>query len=155
MESLHPALVHFPIALLLASLLIEALALIFRKEAWRVASLWTLLLGWAGAIAAVLTGRQAMAVAKHSMEIHRLMSLHERIGYAVLAVATVVLFWRILSRDRLSARSRWMVWLPLAIACAGMAYGAFLGGRLVYEYGVGGSYGRQSDIEVVTPEHHH
>ncbi len=155
MESIHPALVHFPIALLLASLFIEALALIFRKEVWHVASLWTLLLGWAGAIAAVLTGRQAMAAAKHSMEIHELMERHENIGYVVLAAATLLVAWRLIGKDRLPRRQRWAAWVLLALTCGGMAYGATLGGEMVYEHGVGGSYGHQSGIEVVIPEHHH
>lgn len=154
MESIHPALVHFPIALLLASVFIEGLALLLKKEAWRVASLWTLLLGWAGAVAAVLTGRQAMAVASHSAEIHEVMSRHERAGYIVLAISTVVLVWHLASRGRLSVRSRWTAWLLLAAAGAGISYGAWLGGRMVYEYGVGGTFGRPSAGEAV-PEHEH
>lgn len=149
MESLHPLIVHFPIALLMASLFIEALALLFRKEAWHLASFWTLLLGWAGAVAAVLTGRQAMAVAKHSMEIHEIMKRHETIGYAVLAAATLLLIWRAVAKDRLSRRPRWAAWFALALTCAGMAYGATLGGEMVYEYGVGGSYGHSSGIEII------
>lgn len=149
MESFHPLIVHFPIALLMASLLIEALALIFWKEVWHVASLWTLLLGWAGAVAAVLSGRQAMAVAKHSMEIHEIMERHEKAGYVVLVLATLLVIGRLLKRDRLSSRQRWAAWIVLALACAGMAYGATLGGEMVYEYGVGGSYGRPSGIEII------
>lgn len=149
MESIHPALVHFPIALLLASVFIEALALIFRKEMWHGTSLWTLLLGWAGAVAAVLTGRQAMAVAKHSMETHRIMERHENIGYAVLAAATVLVVWRLRRKDRLPRRQRWAAWIVLALTCGGMAYGATLGGEMVYEYGVGGSYGRSGGIEII------
>lgn len=155
MESFHPLIVHFPIALLTASLLIEALALIFRKEVWHVASLWTLLLGWIGAAGAVLSGRQAMAVAKHSMEIHAIMERHELLGYGVLTAATLILIWRAIAKDRLSRGSRWVGWFFLAITCGGMAYSAYLGGEMVYGYGVGGRYGHTSGIEVVVPEHHH
>ena len=151
MESLHPMVVHFPIALLLAALGIEGLALIFRKQAWHTVSFWNLVLGWMGAWVAVLTGRQAMAVAKHSPEIHQMMETHERTGYVVLTLVTAVLLWRIFSRDVLSNRSRWLAWILLGTASLGMVYGASLGGKMVFEYGVGGSYGRSSGIEVIHP----
>lgn len=146
---MHPLIVHFPIALLITSLFVEGLAMVFRKEVWHGTSFWTLLLGWAGALAAVLTGRQARAVAKHSMEIYRIMERHENIGYAVLAAATLLVVWRLYGKDRLPRRQRWAAWVLLALTCAGMAYGASLGGEMVYEYGVGGSYGHSGGIEIV------
>ena len=148
MESFHPVLVHFPIALLMAALLVEALALLLRKPALHVGSLWTLGLGALGALAAVFSGRQAMAVAKHSMEIYRIMKLHERLGYGVLALMVLIAGCRLLMRDRISRRMRWLLWLVLAAACGVMAFGAHLGGRMVYEFGVGGSYGHTSGIVI-------
>lgn len=155
MESIHPITVHFPIALLTAAFVVEMLALLFRKPFWHRIALWNLGLGAAGAVAAVLSGRQAMAVAKHSMEIHEVMELHERMGYGVLIGSSLLLAGRVLLRDSLGPRSRWAAWLLLGLVCAGMAFGAHLGGRMVYEFGVGGSYGRSSGIEVVGHEHAH
>ena len=148
MESLHPMLVHFPIALLMAAFFVETLALLFRRPGWHAVSLWCLGLGTLGALAAVLSGRQAMAVAKHSMEIYRIMKLHERLGYGVLALAVFVTGWRLVKRDQLERRARRLLWILLAAACGGMAFGAYLGGRMVYEFGVGGSYGHTSGIVV-------
>lgn len=148
MESLHPILVHFPIALLLAALLVETLALLLRKPALHAVSLWCLGLGALGASAAVISGRQAMAAAKHSMEIYRIMELHERLGYTVLALAAFAAAWRLLKRDQISRKTRWLLWILLAAACGLMAFGATLGGRMVYEFGVGGSYGHTSGIVV-------
>lgn len=149
MESFHPILVHFPLALLTASFLVEGLALVLRRPALHVVSLWNLGLGVLGAVGAVLSGRQAMALAKHSMEIHEIMEIHERVGYLVLLGGALLLAWRVLLRDSGGRRSRWAAWLALGLLCAGMAYGAHLGGRMVYEFGVGGSYGHTSGIEVV------
>jgi len=148
METLHPVFVHFPIALLLAALFIETLALVLQRPAWHRLSLWNLGLGTLGAVAAVLTGRQAMAAAKHSMEIFRIMELHERLGYGVLALMVLIAGCRLLTRDRISRKMRWLLWLVFAAACGVMAFGAHLGGRMVYEFGVGGSYGRSSGIEI-------
>jgi uncharacterized membrane protein len=156
MENIHPLTVHFPVALLMSALLVETLALLLRRPEWSRVSLWCLGLGALGAVVAVLTGRQAMATAKHSFEIHQIMLLHERIGYIVLAGYILVLGWRFLARG--SRGRQWVGWGLLAALCGTMAYGAHLGGRLVYEFGVGGSYGRGSGIEVdtiTTEEHQH
>lgn len=153
MESLHPMTVHFPVALLLAAFAVETLALLWPGRphpAWHRVSLWNLCLGAAGAGAAVTTGRLAEAAAKHSFEIYEIMELHERLGFAVLWLAAGVAGLRLLSRDRLGRIGRWAAWGALAAACGIMAYGAHLGGRLVYEFGVGGSYGRSAGgIEVI------
>ena len=55
MENSHPLTVHFPIALLLAALFIETLALLLRRPEWRRVSLWCLGLGVFGAAAAVFS----------------------------------------------------------------------------------------------------
>lgn len=153
MESIHPSTVHFPLALLSAAFLLEALALVLRRPVLHTVSLWNLGLGTAGAAAAVWTGRAAMAAAKHSMEIHEIMSLHERLGYGVLIMASAILAWRLIARDALRPQARWAALLLLGLACSVMGLGAHLGGRMVYEFGVGGSYGRSSGIEVVGHEH--
>lgn len=149
MESLHPATIHFPIAFLMAAFGVETAALVLRQPSWHRISLWNLCLGGAAAGVAVFTGRMAGAVAKHSFEIHSVMEQHERLGYVVLALVGVAAGWRLMARDRLSIRARWMAWILLGLACGAMAFGAHLGGRLVYEFGVGGSYGRsRGGIEV-------
>ena len=153
MESIHPILVHFPLALLMASFLVEGLALILRRPALHVVSLWNLGLGVLGAVGAVLSGRQAMAMAKHSMEIYEVMAIHERVGYLVLLGGVLILAWRLFLRDSGGRLAQWAAWLLLGLLCAGMAYGAHLGGRMVYEFGVGGSYGHTSGIEVVGHRH--
>ena len=147
MENFHPIFTHFPIALLTAALLVETLALLLRRPEWSRVSLWCLGLGVLGAAGAVLTGRLAEETAKHSFEIHEVIELHEKIGYAVLAGSVLLLGWRFLARG--SRGRQWAGWFLLAVLCGAMAFGAHLGGRLVYEFGVGGSFGRSGGIEVV------
>ena len=149
MESIHPIVVHFPIALLLAALLLETLALFLKKPGWHAFSLVNLCLGVLGAGGAVLTGQWAEAAAKHSFEIYQLMELHEKIGKGVFCAALTVALVRLAMKDRLKGWLRWAAWAALAAACGAMAFGAHLGGRLVYEFGVGGSYGKSGGIQVV------
>ncbi len=142
--------VHFPIALLLAALLTEALALLLRKPSLHLLSLWNCGLGVLGAGTAVLTGRAAMAAAKHSMEIFRIMEIHERLGYAVLALSAAAFLGRVIVRDHLTTAQRRAAFALLAVACGLMVFSAHLGGRMVYEYGVGGIYGRSmGGMEIV------
>ena len=149
MESIHPIAVHFPIALLITAFLVETLALAGKRPAWHRVALWNLTLGALAAAAAVWTGRQAMAAAKHSMEIYEIMELHEKLGYIVLSLAAFITGWRLWRRDLLSVRSRRIAWALLGVACGILVFSAYLGGRMVYEFGVGGSYGRSGGIEVV------
>ena len=151
MENFHPITVHFPIALLVCAFVIETLALFFKKPAWHRFSLVHLALGALGAVGAVVTGRQAAILAKHSFEIHEVMERHQNVGTFVLSLAVLLVGWRLATQDRLTERSRWAAWALLGLTCGIMAFGAHLGGRLVYEYGVGGVYGRQaSQIEVTS-----
>jgi hypothetical protein len=49
-----------------------------------------------------------------------------------------------------------MVMLALMAAMAGtLGYGAHLGGRLVYEFGVGGEFGRSPQDQVLHPHESH
>lgn len=137
MQSVHPLIVHFPIALLIASLFFECLSWVFRIEAWRITARWCWVAGTLGAAAAVVSGLRAEAVAKHSFEIHQVMVLHKKLGIFVLSLSGVLTLWWL-------ASLRWKVFFyrPLYVAfltvtVLALVFGAYLGGRLVYEFDVG------------------
>ena len=137
MERLHPLVVHFPIALLLTALFLDGLALALKRPHLHKIGLWNLCLGTAGAAAAVLTGLQAEDVAKHSFEIWQVMRLHKRLGITTLILGMLMVAWRLWKRDRLAGRSRVLLMLLTLLMASTLSYGAYLGGRLVYEFGVG------------------
>ena len=141
MESAHPLVVHYPIALLLTALLLDGLAICFKRPGLHRVALWNFSLGTLGAGVAVWSGYQAAEVAKHTFEIHQVMELHRKLGIATLVAGVVVAVWRLAARDRLGPWSR-AITLLLTVGVAGtLSYGAHLGGRLVYEFGVGGTFG--------------
>jgi len=142
MESLHPLVVHFPIALLLSALLLDGLALALKRTPLHRVALWNLALGTLGAGAAVLTGLQAEDVAKHSFEIWQVIQLHKRLGITTLILGIMVTSWRLWKRDRLSRRARTLTLAAMLAMASTLGVGAYLGGRMVYEFGVGGSFGR-------------
>ncbi len=142
MQSVHPLVVHVPIALLLTAVGLDAAALLLRRPAWHRVALWNLTLGTLGAGGAVLTGLRAEDVAKHSFEIWQVITLHKRLGISTLILGLMTVSWRLAHRDHLSSRARLITTL-MSLAMAGtLTWGAHLGGRLVYEFGVGGSFGQ-------------
>ncbi len=153
MESLHPLVAHFPIALLLSAVRLDVAALVFRRSGLHRIALWNLWLGALGAAVAVWTGYQAAEIAKHSFDIHQVMELHRKLGSATLMLAAVVVLWRLWRRDELRRRARLVTLVLLLTMVATLSYGAHLGGRLVYEFGVGGSFGVARPA-IMTPYHH-
>jgi len=141
MESAHPLLVHFPIALLLVAVGLDLAALAFKRPRLHHIALWNLTLGTLGAGLAVGTGLRAEGVAKHSFAIWQVMALHKRLGVTTLVLGLMTVGWRLKQRDRLTVRGR-MATLGLSLLMVGtLVWGAHLGGRLVYEFGVGGAFG--------------
>jgi len=149
MESVHPLIVHFPIALILTALVLDLLAVSLNKPHLHRIALWNLSLGTLGAGVAVLTGLQAAEVAKHSFEIWQVMELHERLGITTLVLGLIVVAWRLKRRDQLSRRARLLALTLMLIMASTLGMGAYLGGRMVYEFGVGGSFGRQATVPIV------
>ena len=141
MQSVHPLVVHFPIALILSAFLVDALALVLKRPHLHRVALWNLCLGTLGASAAVWTGLQAQNVAKHSFEIWEVMELHEKLGITTLILGLMSCGLRLGMRDRLNGRLRAFAMLLALAMVSTLTYGASLGGRLVYEFGVGGAFG--------------
>lgn len=141
MQTMHPLFVHFPIALILSALALDLLALALKRPAIHRIALWNLSLGALAAGAAVITGRIAEESAKRSFEIERVLERHERLAYVTLILALLISGWRLLKRDQLTPRLRLLTILGMLALAASLGAGAFLGGRMVYEFGVGGSFG--------------
>lgn len=137
MHPIHPMLVHFPIALLSVSVLLDLSAQRWRPEECRVASLYTLVLGLAGALLSVASGAMAEEAVEHSGVPERVLEIHETLGFAtfwifagLLGLRTVV--WLGWMRERAV--------LSLALGFAGVVVllvASYFGGSLVYDYGAG------------------
>lgn len=155
MESLHPLFVHFPIALLLTAAVVDLLAVLLRRPGWHRVALWNLALGTVAAGAAVWTGYRAADIAKHTFEIHQVIELHRKLGIATLILGAVVVTWRVLARDRMGRWARALTSVLIVGMAGTLAYGGYLGGRLVYEFGVGGRFGSPEPNADTAHSHHH
>jgi uncharacterized membrane protein len=138
-DPLHPAVVHFPIALALVALLLEALARHPRGRPLEPAAVVLVVLSAVGAIVAVVTGDLAHDEAVVPPAARALIGRHEDLGeiamwaLVVLAVARLVLAR--LGRHRGAAA--WLYLVLLAAAAGAVGYNGHLGGQAVFRHGVG------------------
>ncbi len=92
---LHPIIVHFPIALLTISVILDVIALFIRR--WNVvyAATWLLFFGVIGALAAGLTGQISESHANTSA-VAAILSLHKTLGFATGFVFALLLLVRLM-----------------------------------------------------------
>jgi uncharacterized membrane protein len=137
MHPIHPMLVHFPIALLSAAVFFDVVALRWRPEETRTASLYSLVLGLAGAAVSVVSGALAEESVEHSGVPEFVLEVHETLGFAVLGIFVLLLGLRLaewlgIMRPRSVA--------SLAVGIIGVLVlfvASYYGGSLVYDYGAG------------------
>jgi uncharacterized membrane protein len=138
-DPLHPAIVHFPIALSIVALLFELLARHPRGRALGQAAGFLLVLAALGAVAAVLTGNAAHDEAIVPAAVAPLLARHEDVGelamWLLLGAATlrIVLAWRGWLRGVVA----WAFVIVLAAATGAVAYNGYLGGKMVFDHGLG------------------
>jgi uncharacterized membrane protein len=145
LPNLHPAIVHFPIALLPAALLFDFVCLLRPTWTWLdrgAAALYTL--AAAGAGAAYYAGDHAAdGLGRLAPAAQAVLSEHEDLAgwtvgvCCVLALARLVLAWREHDRPRIGAGLlRWLLLLGGGAALVLLAATADHGGSLVYRHAV-------------------
>lgn len=131
---LHPAIVHFPIALLMASVVLDALGVGFRRASLTQAGFYTLIGGSLGATASVLTGPEHEAKDAAALTIlHR----HELFAALMVLCCLVLVGMRLGNVDGLYGPGA-IGYLALGgalVVCIVLT--GYYGGRLVYDHGVG------------------
>lgn len=139
--NLHPLVIHFPIALLFAAGLVDAIGLLFKtKPMWKNAAFLLYILGALAAVGALFSGKQAADSVFLATEANAILTEHADLGHWVVyffggyALIRAIVFFAKLD-DRMGLR--FMVFL---IGLGGLAlvwFTADHGGQLVYQYGVG------------------
>ena len=153
-QHLHPATIHFPIALLLLG---SVLAIYYLWRPGMVQVRWTawllLALGWIGGVAAVITGLFAQGNLPPDAPYRDVLNWHIAVGLGQLVVYGFVLYqgwlYRSARRQRQrsargdvsvdlfdSASSRLWVTAALLLGMLLVAATGWNGGVLVYEWGV-------------------
>ena len=137
MPNWHPMIVHFPIALLTLSVVVDLAALLGRRRSWHRMAYGLIVAGAVSAAAAVISGNDA-AVPYRDSGLADVVEEHE--DYATIVLVTFLA--TSLGRLPLFLLSRhgWPLNLWIAVAFAGCCLlwlTSLHGGELVYEHGVG------------------
>lgn len=132
LQELHPALVHFPIALLPvavgADLLGRATGSRTLLEAGRVG----IQLAAGSAVVSAVAGLAAQEAVHAEGEAHDVLVTHRTLNIGLTAASLGMAAWRAGRRRPTTG------YLALGLAALGvMGYSAYLGGHMVYELGVG------------------
>ena len=135
---LHPRAVHFPIALALVGALFAALGLLRRRPQWIAYGQMSLLLGWLGVMAAIVTGLFDQSAAPQTPAVLALINLHITAGIALFIASGLALYWPLRNKRLWDAgKARWGYLALLLLIVALVLIEGWLGGKLVYDLGVG------------------
>lgn len=138
MHTIHPFIVHFPIALLAMCLVFELVAWVSRKPGLSQVGWWLQVLGTVGVIAAALSGVVAEASGGTALlRAADMFQWHELLAFAASVVFAVLLFFRFSSHRALPAGWPRLYLAALALGVVLVLVTGWLGGELVFTYGVG------------------
>lgn len=133
----HAALVHIPVAFLVVGGLLEAGALVGR---WPGAARFggaLVLLGAIALVPTIVAGIVAENIVTVSAQALGTLEAHERNAWILLGTLVALVAAKAWQRGQVPERLRLVYALGLLVTVALVLWGAWLGGRLVYGYGVG------------------
>lgn len=136
MANIHPMVVHFPIALLIAFFLVDSFGTFFRNGEWRRVATSLLYLGTASAGVAVYFGLQAASTVDHGENVHLILEQHEFIGLSILGLSALLSLWRLLNGGFARGIPNVIFISIAAVLAILIVFSADLGGLMVYKYGV-------------------
>lgn len=137
LELLHPRLVHFPIALLLTSVIVDWVSHRWKREELDQVAWVTLLIGLAGAVLALIAGLIAAQAVPADSPATTTLNLHKILGIGVLIIFGLQAVCRWRNKGEYSRGKRILhTFIQIAGVALIVAVGT-LGGELVYTYGIG------------------
>jgi uncharacterized membrane protein len=130
---MHPALVHFPIAWVFLLLLLEAWALLARRDDLHRAGLPLLVLACVSFVPAALTGFLRASAMGNDPEFRALMIPHRNMNIAAGAACLAALVLRARRGNAAGgAKARWPYLLLVGTGAALLLAAGHLGGKLVF-----------------------
>ena len=133
---MHPIFVHFTIAFTSASLAFDALGFFFGKASLTAAGEWTLVGSALMTLATLSTGLTSSTRAPvEEGEARSFLRAHMALGFIFYGLLVAIVFWRI-SLLQSGQSVSWVYLVALAVVTLVMMVQGYLGGELVYRYGV-------------------
>lgn len=131
---IHPKLVHFPIALMVSAMGMQALGVSFKKDPWCKGAWLMFILAILSMPIVILSGLlEADRLHLH----HPVLNAHKLFAFLAAGISWVALpfLWRMRHNGIRSFQIIFLILLISVSVLLGLA--AHQGGRMVYEYGVG------------------
>lgn len=137
MPPVHPALVHYPIALVTLSVVADLFGYLTDSPSLQAAGTWALLGAGAGAAVAVIAGLFDMKRAKMKHLAHERVHIRMKVGFVLFAALAGLTIWRwVISLDPHHGLG-WSYLIPAFVVLALTFFQGWLGGELVFTDGVG------------------
>jgi uncharacterized membrane protein len=133
---MHPIFVHFTIALTAASLVFDALGFFLENVSLAAAGGWTLVSSAILTLMTISTGLTSSTRAPvDEGEARSFLRAHMTLGVTFYGLLVMITFWRV-SLWQGERRLSWLYLASLGIVSLVMTVQGYLGGELVYRYGV-------------------
>ena len=137
MPPLHPAIVHFPIALVTLSFIADLFGLLVDSVTLRAAGFWALIGAAAGAVLAVVAGLFDMNRVHIEHEPHKRVHFHMKVGLTLFTAVAGLTIWRWFLYTNGRNTPGWG-YIVVALLVFGLTmFQDYLGGELVFADGVG------------------
>ena len=136
MDTIHPIVVHFVIAMGLISFVFDLIGVLFGRSRLFEVSFWNLLFATVAIFVAIIFGQVEAGLANPYGASREILNLHSTIGWSLAGVLALMSGWRYVIRSRDPQQ------LPLGFLAAGAALSALivvqmtLGNQLIWVYGL-------------------
>ena len=136
MDTLHPIVVHFVIAMAVISVIFDLIGVVLRRPNLFEVSFWNLLFATAAIFVAIIFGQVEAGLADPYGASRSILNLHSTIGWSLAGVLSLLTGWRYVLRNRDPQT------LPLPFLAAGgvlavlVAIQVTLGNQLIWTYGL-------------------
>lgn len=136
MDTIHPIVVHFVIAMAVVSVLFDLVGVVARKPNLFEVSFWNLLFATAAIFVAIIFGQVEAGLADPYGASREILNWHSTLGWSLAGVLSLLTGWRYVLRSR-DPQS-----LPLPFLAAGgvlavlVAVQVTLGNQLIWIYGL-------------------
>lgn len=133
----HPAIVHFPIALVTLWFIAELIGYFSRSEKARTVAWWSLVAAAISGPITIVAGYADMWRASLAPATHELVHTHLKIGWTLVVATLAVTAWRWFIRTEPQRRPGGGFLVAAALVFALTIFQGWYGGEMVYAHGAG------------------